>query len=87
MRHQVHTHSYGGYSNGCRCDVCREAKATRMREYRARARRALRLVQSTGTGRNFVPGIKHGYSGYQNHACRCEVCTRARAEWDSRRTG
>jgi hypothetical protein len=56
-----------------------------MREYREEARKALRLVKTKGTGRNFVPGITHGYNGYQNHACRCMVCTDERARRDLRR--
>lgn len=81
-RYDVKTHGYAAYSNGCRCEVCRAAKAERTREYRAQARKALRLVNAKGTGRNFVPGITHGYNGYQNHACRCMVCTHERSRYD-----
>lgn len=69
-------HGYGRYTNGCRCDVCRAAKVERMREYRNKRRRARDLVKAGG-GRNYVSGITHGYSGYQNYICRCRVCVAA----------
>lgn len=65
-------HDYGPYSRGCRCEVCRAAKAERMRKLRA-GRRAAQMAFVGG--RNHVEGITHGYSGYQNCLCRCEVCT------------
>lgn len=73
-------HGYNAYASGCRCEVCRDAKAAYMREARARRWRTLRLVRTHGTGRNFVDGITHGYSGYQNYACRCAICTAASSE-------
>jgi len=32
---QGRTHGIGGYNFGCRCDVCREAKAIKRREYQS----------------------------------------------------
>jgi Recombination endonuclease VII len=30
-----HKHGIGGYNYGCRCDVCKEAKATKRKEYQS----------------------------------------------------
>lgn len=35
---RVLTHNYNGYDRGCRCDVCREGAARRVREWRHRNR-------------------------------------------------
>lgn len=59
-------HGYVAYSNGCRCKVCREAKAAYLREKRADAGRRRRLVESGG-GRYLATGITHGYNGYQDY--------------------
>lgn len=69
MRHNVFTHNYSGYSNGCRCGTCKDAKAGYMRERRATA--YLEVAQS-------VPGITHGRFGYEERGCRCDVCVAAR---------
>lgn len=77
-------HGYTRYSHGCRCQVCRGAKAAYSREFRARRARARKLVQQHGTGgANFVPGIVHGYSGYSNWSCRCAVCVAAKRDSDA----
>lgn len=68
-------HGYVTYSRGCRCDVCREAKAAYIRNQRA----------SRATSAK-VHGIRHGYSGYANHKCRCIVCRRAKGAQDKRRS-
>lgn len=75
-------HGYNRYTYGCRCEVCRDAKAAYVRASRERRRRALRLVRQVGAGRNYVAGITHGYAGYQDYACRCDVCMAARRERD-----
>ncbi len=72
-------HDYIRYTRGCRCDECRAAKAAYMREKRAHWARKRRLSEADGAGRHFVAGITHGYSGYQDHSCRCEVCCASRA--------
>jgi hypothetical protein len=66
-------HGYVLYTKGCRCDVCREAK--RMYSKAQRALRAYRLSKAKAKGYTYiVSGITHGYSGYQNFKCRCDVC-------------
>lgn len=78
-------HGYNRYSNGCRCEVCRAAKAQRQRESRAAWSRRRDWVKTFGSGgRHYVDGITHGYSGYANFHCRCEVCTAAKAAAQSR---
>lgn len=66
-------HGYNAYTHGCRCDVCRRAKADYMREERRRGRE---FAQSLDV-RAFVDGIKHGRHGYEVKGCRCQVCTSA----------
>ncbi len=74
---QVHTHGYGGYSRGCRCDECRTAKAEYMRARRATARRlADRFTDDAGA--HFVPDVTHGRVGFEEHGCRCPQCVEAR---------
>lgn len=77
-------HGYNRYTNGCRCGVCTVAKRERQRDYRAEKRAA--RDQATVSGRRHTPvgGIKHGYTGYVEHFCRCEVCRQAAsAQWRS----
>jgi hypothetical protein len=77
----VTTHGYGAYSNGCRCEICREAKAAYMRKLRDRRHRLRRYVQGLpDAGRYVVDGITHGYAGYQEFSCRCRICRAATAE-------
>ena len=66
-------HGYGPYTNGCRCDICRAAKAA----YQANRRAAASLATTP------VPdGLTHGRAGYEEHGCRCEICVKAkREEW------
>lgn len=75
-------HGYVPYTRGCRCPICRGAKAAYMRASRAKASRRRRLVQVDGAGRNYVEGIVHGYGGYQNHHCRCDECRAAKSAVD-----
>lgn len=70
LRYDVKTHGYGGYTNGCRCATCRQAKADYTREARMRAR----WRSGTDGGGSF----KHGRSGYDNAICRCGVCCAAK---------
>lgn len=74
-------HGYGAYSQGCRCETCRAAKAAYMREKRAKA------WQDAPGDRTPIPGIKHGYSAYQDLKCRCYVCSLAKANDDAKRGG
>lgn len=78
----VHTHGYGGYTRGCRCDVCRAAKAEYVRDRRRRARQMAARFTDT-SGRHLARGITHGtVSGYDENACRCQPCTSAMsAKW------
>lgn len=74
---EIHTHGYGGYTRGCRCGVCRAAKAEYVRGRRRRARQvAARFTD--GSGRHLARGITHGtVSGYEEAGCRCQPCTSA----------
>ena len=81
-------HGYYRYTAGCRCKVCREAKAAYIREKRAAARARGEVGASRGA--HFVPGIKHGIYGYQEQMCRCEVCVETaravkRRQWAAKR--
>lgn len=70
-------HGYNRYAYGCRCDVCRAAKAAYMRDKRAQAAEIRRAALADGAARYEATGTEHGRSGYQNHGCRCPVCFRA----------
>lgn len=87
-------HGYGLYTHGCRCDVCRKAKADYMRERRATARKMAQKHTISSTGKRpardtaWTPGAhryvapiaNHGSRfGYEEHGCRCLDCTEARA--------
>jgi hypothetical protein len=58
-------HGYGGYSHGCRCDICREAK----REYRRSRQPSADLCQERR-----ACGTSNGYA----HGCRGDACGLAR---------
>ena len=72
-------HGYGRYTNGCRCDVCTEAKAAYMRAKRSKSQQVPGgLINDKG--RYVAPIDKHGtIHGYQQHACRCFDCTAAKS--------
>lgn len=75
-------HGYGKYTNGCRCDVCRQAKADYSRERRAKAR-ALAQKYSVDGWRYVAPIERHGTRfGYEEAGCRCPECTHARTSSD-----
>jgi hypothetical protein len=70
----VKTHGYGGYTSGCRCQACRDAKAAYMADRRGNA--------FLNTGPEPVEGIAHGRSGYEERGCRCGICLEAkRGDW------
>ena len=77
-------HGYGRYSTGCRCEICRAAKAGYMRGQRAAARADL-MVKRWRDEPPVVAGITHGYAGFQNVYCRCEVCREAKSDSDRAR--
>ena len=96
------THNYSGYTHGCRCDVCRRAKADYMRERRARHRGVSQKHTVSSTGRRGAPGTarapgatryvapidRHGTrAGYDEHSCRCFPCTDARMAAERRWRG
>jgi hypothetical protein len=86
VRRQVYTHGYSGYTNGCRCDTCRAAKATYMRTRRAQAR-ALAAATARLTGRpRHAPGVTHATSyAYFEKGCRCPACNRWKYDGDMAR--
>ena len=92
-------HGYVAYTKGCRCDICRGAKADYMRERRALARTVAQrhTVSSTGkrssrqnartpgATRHVAPIARHGTRyGYEEAGCRCFDCTDARTAADRR---
>ena len=67
-------HGYNRYTYGCRCGICKAAKADYMS-----ARRGAAFLN---TAPSPVPGITHGRAGYEEQGCRCEVCVEGkRANW------
>lgn len=62
----VRTHDYVGYTEGCRCDTCKAAKA----EYMS-ARRAAAAADPVAA----VSGVTHGTRfAYEERGCRCQRC-------------
>lgn len=80
-------HGYGRYTRGCRCEICRTAKADYMRARRVTSREKRVAAEADGWGDHFVPGITHGIGGYDNFSCRCVSCRAAKREKDKRRRG
>lgn len=67
-RNTINTHGYGGYTLGCRCEICTAAKAAYMSEKRIAA------TASAQPG-IAVTGVTHGTrSAYKDKGCRCEKC-------------
>lgn len=58
-----------GYTAGCGCEPCTAA----MREYQREKKRRNREKKAEE--------IPHGYSGYINYDCRCDICKLARREY------
>jgi len=54
------------YTLKCRCDRCRKYAREYMRELRSKLK--------TSTTK-----IPHGLNGYENYACRCRKCVKAKA--------
>lgn len=79
-------HGYGPYSNGCRCETCRAAKAAYMRERRAAGTVLLRAAQARqNTLRPHSRTATHGTrAGYETHGCRCKRCRAAHNASDKR---
>jgi hypothetical protein len=75
MTKRISEHGYGPYTNGCRCAVCKDAKADYMRERRREGRRQASAEP--------VPGVKHGtLFAYDERGCRCGECLdRKRTVW------
>lgn len=89
-------HGYIAYTNGCRCEVCRKAKADYMRARRAAARALAAKHTRSSTGARgarhnaFAPGafrylarnVLHGTrAAYDEHGCRCRECVDRAHEW------
>jgi hypothetical protein len=79
-------HSYTGYTHGCRCRICKDAKATYVRDRRKTAFLAAGFLEDSAAP---VPGVTHGTrSAYEERGCRCPQCVAVkRGVWlaDSRR--
>lgn len=76
-------HGYSGYTGGCRCSECREAKAAYMRNKRLDA--AAARNQTAPGDRYVAAGITHGtISGYKDSSCRCTECSNAKYLQDRR---
>lgn len=70
------------YWDGCRCDLCRDAHTSRVRQ--SRASRSAKKTTSPAV-------VPHGLSGYMNWACRCDICKAAHSaygqgDWDVSRS-
>lgn len=80
----ISTHGYSGYSNGCRCQVCRDAKAAYMAGRRAAAFTADNAPEQD-------PAVTHGTrSAYEERGCRCGACIaaeRVSSRWAPRKNG
>lgn len=75
-------HGYNAYTHGCRCEVCRAAKAAYVRVKRAEARQYSR--RHVG-GEYIARGITHGtISGYRDSMCRCPECKAVKRAVDRR---
>ncbi len=80
----IQQHGYGPYTQGCRCEVCRQAKAAYMQSKRARARSARTASPSDAV---FIADVRaHGISAYQDQQCRCGPCLLAKSEAGKRET-
>lgn len=74
------SHGYVPYTHGCRCEICRRAKAAYVRNRRGAARVLANKVGNglSTDGRHVVAGITHGRFGYEERGCRCDVCRSTR---------
>lgn len=78
------THDYTNYTYGCRCPICRQAKADYMRARRAEASATARR-NSTPISRHIADTPTHGTRyAYEERGCRCQPCTAARTDSDRR---
>jgi len=85
-------HGYVPYTRGCRCDVCRQAKADYMRARRAAARELARKytdvrphsdVWADDAKRHYAQVDRHGTRyAYEEAGCRCLDCTEVRTVSD-----
>jgi hypothetical protein len=74
----VTNHGYGAYASGCRCDVCRKAKA----EYMSKRRKAAVAARKAGDP---MGSVKHGTRyAYEERGCRCSSCSEAHSRSDKR---
>lgn len=65
------------YSDGCRCDLCRDAHRIKVA-----ARRKVRAVDTRANG---LPAhVPHGLNAYTNWGCLCDVCRKAGADRNAR---
>ena len=72
------SHGYNLYTHGCRCAVCKRAKAEYIRQRRSAARTlANRFTDASGS--HYVPDVSHGRFGYEERGCRCIECRSAMA--------
>lgn len=90
------SHGYVAYTRGCRCGVCRRAKADYIRERRAAARAIAQRYTRSSTGRRGTSttawaegairyvaiGVTHGTRyAYDERGCRCRACCDKKEAW------
>ncbi len=67
----IGTHGYGGYTQGCRCETCTDAKAAYMRRRRTDA-------YTADTAPETDPAVTHRTRfAYEERGCRCDACVTA----------
>lgn len=72
-------HGRYGYSQGCRCLICRDAAKAAARRRRQTHVRARQDFEAKCPGFMYVvPNVTHGLHGYNYHQCRCVTCRHAK---------
>lgn len=76
-------HGYLNYTYGCRCTICRKAKADYVRARRAAGRHTAQVYAAVTGQRHIADTATHGTRyAYEELGCRCQPCTTARTTSD-----